>query len=464
MVARTPWGDVFDEFTARTVPYGYKDANGSEARRQKEGATLDKLTYPDEDGALMGRHLLPVRPEYLKTRVEKWNEYYNSKLRIIEGEIRDLHVRRGPFWHPFMLIGTAVFAFAVFLAVLAVDYAVLSEFWARVYSNEFGEVPPDFAASVIIKSLQVVVAALAFHFFYQSLNREGRKIFVYFVFVVTLLFLLGLGFLNAGTSLPEGSDLAVGSASDDQAREDREILEALGLADEAGAPAAEETPEDAERRRAEEVQRQQDEDRRRSVARLYDGTWFATLALLFVAVTSVAAMTLHVALRALSGLFGRIDNEHYDRSIMNKRDMGLRLLRARRAREWLRSEETRVQLMKHCLAAFETGYIFGAYNPDMGKGKKSDIAQRREMPGGPDDGPTEQSRELIRIEEMSASVVEVRNLLDGEHFHLVVDTPDAESFVEQDNEDELKRQQYARRQWKAPKPESEGEAKDEKKD
>ncbi len=448
MVATSPWGDVFDEFTARTVPYGYSHLDAEEGRRKRKGDALERLIFPDEDGALLGDQRVPVEADRLKTRVERWNEYYNSKLRIIEGEIRDLAVRRSPIWHGSMLVATAIFSFAVFLAVLAVDYAVLSEFWARIYTNEFGEVPPDFAASVIIKSLQVVVAALAFHFFYESLTRHGRRWFVYFVFVVTLLFLLGLGFLNAGTSLPQGSDLAVNTLADEAAQEDQEILEALGLADESAQDVAAESPEEEARRLA-------DEERRRQVSRLYSIIWFATLALLFVAVTSVAAMTLHVALRAMSGLFGRIDNEHYfsGRSVLNKRDMEMRLLRARRAREWLRSEPTRVQLMKHCLAAFETGYIYGLYNGPVGGNGRSRRNRRDDTPilqGKQNEPGAPQSPELQLIAILGEAIIEVRAMLEDPDFTLVVNTNEDESFVEKDNESEMRKQQYAERGWADP--------------
>ncbi|MGF1457045.1 MAG: hypothetical protein ACFB6R_16895 [Alphaproteobacteria bacterium] len=441
MVATSPWGDVFDEFTARTVPYGFNHQDAEDSRKKKGGEALTRLVFPDEDGALLGRQRVPVEAERLRTRVERWNEYYNAKLRIIEGEIRDLTVRRSPIWHGSMLVATAIFSFAVFLAVLAVDYAVLSEFWARIYSNEFGEVPPDFAASVIIKSLQVVVAALAFHFFYESLTRDGRRQFVYFVFGVTLLFLFGLGVLNAGTSLPQGSDLAVNTLADDAAEEDREILEALGLADETQQDQVEETPEEKE-------QRESDERTRRFVSTTYSLTWFATLALLFVAVTSVAAMTLHVALRAMSGLFGRIDNEHYfsNRSILNKRDMEMRLLRARRAREWLRSTQTRIQLMKHCLAAFETGYIYGIYEGDQTGRGGGFLGGARRSGTGAADGHADPNLQLV--ETLGQAVIKVRESLDADGFTLVVDTEAGESFVERDNEPEMRKQQQRDRGWR----------------
>ncbi len=474
MVTNTPWGDVFDEFTARNIPYGFDDDDKEQARRKRTARHLEQLVYPDEDGELMGRARVPVTTDHLKTRVERWNEYYNAKLRIIEGEIRDLNIRRGPFWHPIMLIVTAIFAFAVFLAVLAVDYAVLSEFWARVYSNEFGEVPPAFAASVIIKSLQVVGAALAFHFFYQTLTRDGRRYFVYFVFIVTLLFLLGLGFLNAGNSLPAGSTLSVNTQAEDQAEENRRVLEALGLADEEGEAT------DAEPDPAEEEAKRAAENRRETVRFAYDIAWFSTLLLLFVAVTSVAAMMLHVALRAVSGLFGRIDNEHYfsSRSILNKRDMNLRLLRARRAREWLRSEKARGQLMKHCLASFETGYIFGLFgdkDPSLGARmrramfgeRRIEIARAEADATNAQNGAAGEARALL--DQLSTSMGQVREMIDAGAFDLVVETSDEESFVEADNERELRRQQHDQRRWDGDEDEEEADAekpgrKDEKDD
>ncbi len=449
MVAMTPWGDVFDEFTARNVPYGF---NHTEEDGETRGASqeLKQLQYPDEDGELMGRAGITVTPAHLETRVERWNDYYNAKLRIIEGEIRDLNVRRGPIWHWMMLIGTAVFSFVVFLLLLAVDYAVLSEFWKQVYSNEFGEVPQAFVSSVVVKSLQVLGAALAFHFFYQNLKREGRRQFVRFVFYTTLVFLFGLGFLNAALSLPGGSPISPTQTTQSAADEDRAVLESLGLADET--TQQEPTPEEVQ-------QEQTQRDRQALFSFLYWFAWFMTLALLFVVVTSVAAMMLHVALRAISGLMGRIDNEHYfsNRSILNKRDMELRLLRARRAREWLLTEDARAQLMKRCLAAFEAGYIFGLYGsvtpaPGARAERRGLFGRKIEAdPAGEDNGDGDFSlapRDQQLLDALAQSMAQVKVMIDNGEFKLVIETREGDNFVEEDIEDELQRQQQRRRSWK----------------
>ncbi len=422
MVATSPWGDVFDEFTARNVPYGFNHQDVEEKARNGRSQALKELVYPDQDGELLGRAKTPVKPEALKTRLERWNDYYNAKLRIIEGELRDLHERRTGFGHSIMLMVLMVFAFLVFLAVLAVDYAVLSEFWAQVYSNEFGEVPPDFAASVVIKSLQVVVAALAFHFFTQNLTPEGRKYFAYFVFIVTLLFLLGLGFLNAANSLPPGSDLAVNQNNQAATEEDRAILEALGLADEeeAAAPAADAgAPAETGATRAD------------TFRFYYEMAWFMTLALLFVAVTSVAALVLHVALRAAVALFGRVDNEHQfaKRSIVNKRDMRFRQLRARRARQWLMSEKARRDLLRHCLASFEAGYLHGLFGKGSGwfSSSPSESMETTKTEDGEEEPVTTEGQLVVRLEEAMEAA---RGEIDGREW---VVTPE-EDFVEYDDE------------------------------
>ncbi len=436
MVATSPWGDVFDEFTARNIPYGFNHQDSN--KRGRSGKDLNQLRFPDEDGAMLGRSRVPVTTEMLTSRIERWNDYYNAKLRIIEVDLRDLSKRRQGFGYALMLGITAVFSFIVFLAVLAVDYAVLSEFWARVYSNEYGEVPPDFAASVVVKSLQVVVAALAFHFFFQNLSREHRKIFTFFVFGVTLLFLLGLGFLNAANSLPPGSDLAVTTGAQDASQEDQEILEALGLADEtddagAEAPAAGTAGQQA----APEA------DRGAGFRNAYEASWFATLALLFIAVTSVAALVLHVALRAVAGLFGRIDNEHYfsNRSIMNRRDMRFRQLRARRAGDWLRSVSARKDLLRHCLSAFESGYLYGLFNENkgglFGLGGQRRLPESAAVEGG--EGRQTQEQALVMQLEQAIQAVKSGDAILGPDSTYTFIIEDVRDFTEIDDEGELRK-------------------------
>ncbi len=402
MVTHNPFGDVFDEFTARKIPYGF-----NHTAAEKGGSDdLVKMANAEEDGRYLGGRKVPITTPLLTGRIDRWNEYFNAKLRVIEGEMRDLHRRAhdARFSHNIMLIVAAVFSFIVFVAVLAVDYAVVSEFWSREYANEFGEVPEAFVGSIIIKALQVVVAALAFHFFFQSLDRRGRRIFTVVIFIISLLFLLSLGLLNASRSVPTDPGASI---------QDRALLEELGI--EADQP-AQTAPVD--------------EDRSGALAWLESNRtllWYAALGFLFVTVTAVAAMVLHIFMRAMGGLFGRMDNEYYytNRSIMNRRDMLLRLKRAQRARQWLTSENARQHLLKGSLAAFETGYIFGLRE---GPG----TSRFRFGGGGGEAGSTQGIEELEQ--QLHTVIPEAQAYIESQQGMLVAETE--EEFYEDDRDEE----------------------------
>jgi len=183
----------------------------------------------------------------------------------------------------FILIGL------IAAGALVVDYAIVSEFWTRALANEFLELPGALGASVAFKSMQVLFATVAAHILYEQLGAFGKAVFVRIVFVLALAMLLGVGVLLALMSLPNGiaatSDGSVGSSLGN-------ALAGLGIA----STATQETV-----RVASEV------DQMRGWQPL---AWLASLGIVFLVVTGVAALCIHYAVTALRRVFHARDFKH----------------------------------------------------------------------------------------------------------------------------------------------------------
>ncbi|MDP1625728.1 hypothetical protein [Parvibaculum sp.] len=175
------------------------------------------------------------------------------------------------------------------LGALVVDYMIVSEFWTRALANEFLELPGALGSSVAFKSMQVLFATVAAHILYEQLGAFGKALFVRIVFVLALAMLLGVGLLLALMSLPNGvaatSDGGVGSSLGN-------ALAGLGIATEA-------TQETA--RTASEV------DQMRGWQPL---AWMASLGIVFLVVTGVAALCIHYAVQSLRRVFQARDFKH----------------------------------------------------------------------------------------------------------------------------------------------------------
>jgi hypothetical protein len=183
----------------------------------------------------------------------------------------------------FVLIGL------IAVGALIVDYAIVSEFWTRALANEFLELPGALGSSVAFKSMQVLFATVAAHILYEQLSAFGKAVFVRIVFVLALAMLLGVGVLLALMSLPNGiaatSDGSVGSSLGN-------ALAGLGIA----STATQETT-----RVASEV------DQMRGWQPL---AWLASLGIVFLVVTGVAALCIHYAVAALRRVFHARDFKH----------------------------------------------------------------------------------------------------------------------------------------------------------
>ncbi|MEQ9520766.1 MAG: hypothetical protein RLN89_15155 [Parvibaculum sp.] len=178
--------------------------------------------------------------------------------------------------------GAIVFTVVVAFAALFVDYMIVTEFWTRALSNEFLELPGTLAGSVAFKSLQVLFATLAAHIFIEQMSGFGRAVFVRALFILALTMLGGVGMLLALMSLPAGmADAGLGGPGASLGS----ALSSLGIETEAAREAV------VAQSSLQEMQAYQ------------PVFWMASLSVIFLVVTGVAALFLHYALNNLRKLF-----------------------------------------------------------------------------------------------------------------------------------------------------------------
>lgn len=194
----------------------------------------------------------------------------------------------------FFHVGTFLTFAAVSFGAVVVDYMIVSEFWTRALANEFLELPGSLASSVAFKSMQVLFATIAAHILFENMGRFGRALFVRLVFVMALLMLLGVGFLLATMSLPNGM-AATGSGGVGDSLSS--AMSGLGIAAPVGGESS-------------VVSSEMD-----TVRQWQPVLWLGSLGLVFLVVTGVAALCIHFAAQSLRRIFLGRDFAH------RKRDM-----------------------------------------------------------------------------------------------------------------------------------------------
>tara|TARA_R110000824_G_scaffold118960_2_gene271482 strand:- start:101180 stop:102274 length:1095 start_codon:yes stop_codon:yes gene_type:complete len=195
----------------------------------------------------------------------------------------------------------ALFHFGTFLTFAAVsagavlvDYMIVSEFWTRALANEFLELPGTLASSVAFKSMQVLFATIAAHILFENMGRFGRGVFVRLVFVLALVMLLGVGFLLATMSLPNGMAATSGGGVGDSLSS---AMSGLGIAAPIGENASAASAEMDAVRQWQPV------------------LWLGSLGLVFLVVTGVAALCIHFAANSLRRIFLARDFSHRRRDM-----------------------------------------------------------------------------------------------------------------------------------------------------
>ena len=178
--------------------------------------------------------------------------------------------------------GAIIFTVTVAMAALFVDYMIVTEFWTRALANEFLELPGSLANSVAFKSLQVLFATLAAHIFFEQMSGFGRAVFIRALFLLALTMLGGVGMLLALMSLPAGlADAGLGGPGGSLGA----ALAGLGIETEAVREA---------------TIAQTGLDEMRAYQPIF---WMASLSVIFLVVTGVAALFLHYALVNLKKIF-----------------------------------------------------------------------------------------------------------------------------------------------------------------
>ncbi len=133
------------------------------------------------------------------------------------------------FHFSWLYLGAALIGLMVMSGALFVDYQIMNEFWTRILSNEFMEVPSSLSSSVISKSAQVIFATAAFHFFLNKLPSIGRTAYITVFFALTAIMITGFGFMNANISMPTDPDRIMAS-TEEEVPSMNDALVAMGLA------------------------------------------------------------------------------------------------------------------------------------------------------------------------------------------------------------------------------------------
>lgn len=237
---------------------------------------FDPTKSPLEVAFLWGRHAVSISTPQL----QNWlNGHTTQNLE----HRRDILKRRisGP-GAKFQHASAVVLGLAVFVTALFVDYNIISEFWTRALSNEFGEVPPALASTVWAKSLQVLFATLAVHYLVTNIGHGGRVAYSLLIFAITAVMVIGIGLLWANNSLPAGSkvfglDVSSSAQSIDQ------FMKGLGIAP----PKKAALPAEVKALKKYELL-----------------IWLFSLGVIFLVVASIGAMALHTAMRGTTGFTG----------------------------------------------------------------------------------------------------------------------------------------------------------------
>lgn len=262
---------------------------------------------------------------------------------------RDILTRRISGSGAWFQHGSAVvFGVLVFVTALFVDYNIISEFWTRALSNEFGEVPPQLANTVAAKSLQVLFATLAVHYLVSNIGHGGRVAYSLVIFLITAIMVIGIGLLWANNSLPAGAKV-FGLDVNQSAQQVDQFMKGLGIKPPRAAPQPAEV----------------------KLLKKYELIiWLFSLGVIFLVVASIGAMALHTAMRGFAGFTGGAlyDNHRDTRHGNSVRD---ELRRARIDLEHLAANETKFRKAK--VAEFITVYTDGVVAGGFTNGRRRQL-------------------------------------------------------------------------------------------
>jgi len=315
----------------------------------------DKVEEHAKLARTYGRLGVDIKTENLDDFVSALNGFATEAQAYVNQKMAELRKRKDSIGWQIGIWVAMLFGFACFALALIIDYAILYEFWASNLADEFGAVPEGLQNSVIFKAAQVVVAALAFHFFWKIASHAVQRTTVTVIFLLTALLLLGLGFFQAVSSIPgdkeiiglEVSQERVGLVVEERNPEEEvdPALKALGLAEE-------EEPEEprTQTAAAENVV---------PFATVEASLWIMTYGVIFLVVTGVAAMSFNFALRAANSMFGYVDDEGWRQARKNRRNVELRFYQFHQVRRSLENPIYRQSLFQAAIAEYRKQYVEG---------------------------------------------------------------------------------------------------------
>ncbi len=339
----------------------------------------------------MGRDGTPVTRRFLEAQANTYQSYLKTAKRFVELRIAELKARqKDPLrivsFGLVFLAGLAVTTMAIF-----VDYTILEEIWSRNFANEFFEVPQILQSSVTFKSLQVVFAVLALHYFVSSIGKFGRGAFITILTAMVLTMLVGIGFLNTTYSLPVGSTL-FGLDVTGETLNANDELAALGLSTETEATAQASAQDEAFDAAPPFGMTEANFETFQTVL------FYMSFGMIFFFVSSVGALSLHYSIAAFTSFTGgtrgeKAQSDHArDARDRDHADLNMKLLRAEKVQTQIRHpEEAVAQFLSMFASSYSEGLVRGRVrnNGPKRRGLEELLMKSLEgattSPGGPRD-------------------------------------------------------------------------------
>ncbi|NWG45150.1 MAG: hypothetical protein HXY25_01205 [Alphaproteobacteria bacterium] len=371
------------------------------SKRMSERVSRDQRTaFRDlndlfERGEVAKQYLMPAKNEEAvragklglipdRSQIEGFIAHTNNDIALkvvsLQGYRKDLDSRLPPankYWLVRLqnLVPLIVSA-AVLMLALTVDYAIVNEFWTKVLSDEFGEIPKSLEdgifdqSTVFWKSAQVVFAVLALHFFMRYWGRAGRMAFAGILFALVILVSIGLGLLISSDSLPAGASFGGVEIGKETLSVDDALAE-LGL--ESGTA---DVSED-EAARAASVQNR--------VASAETTVFLATLSLIFFLVAGVGAFALHFLLNAFAAIIGSPPADGDSRGLERLPLLWSKRLVEEEVASYMASAQGRWNLLRAYVARYQEDFAAGLaeFRPQVPK-ELASVRIRMDVPGAVD--------------------------------------------------------------------------------
>lgn len=282
------------------------------------------LIISDYTAYEMGKKGLKISTQFLSNYLGSFNDHsLEVKENILSRRVKG-------FGTTIQHLSAVVFGLAIFIAALFVDYNIIHEFWVRILSNEFMEVPEALAASVVMKSLQVVFATISIHYLFSHIGHKGRVAYVVFVFLMTISMIGGIGLLYAHNSIPAGE-------ATETSKLIRDFSEKLGIE-----PITESTNPDSAHAVVEQYK---------------EWVWLSALSVLFFIVASIGAMGLHTATKGFAAITGGALYDTHREANRNNRYRD-ELAQVKHDRKRL-AEVGQGEFIKGKIADFQSSYSIG---------------------------------------------------------------------------------------------------------